>query len=181
MDARNGFSAVSLGQLQRNDDDVFAGAGVVTRIRCRRKRGRRGSELRSSTTASATSVLSPRFSFTSIRRRGLIFAVNATSTPIISRIRSSPRKYTAASAWTWPRSFPITAIVLWGITASDSARGYVAWGGPPATGPIDGTVVPCAAGGSLPFLAAASRARAGNDQESLRTARLDAIWFRRCV
>jgi len=41
---------------------------------------------------------------------------------------------------------------LWGITASDSARGYVIWGGPPATGPIDGTVVPCAAGGSLPFL-----------------------------
>ena len=41
---------------------------------------------------------------------------------------------------------------LWGITASDSANGYVAWGGPPATGPIDGTVVPCAAAGSLPFL-----------------------------
>jgi hypothetical protein len=40
---------------------------------------------------------------------------------------------------------------LWGITASDSARGYVAWGGPPATGPIDGTVVPAATGGSLPF------------------------------
>jgi len=41
---------------------------------------------------------------------------------------------------------------LWGITASDSARGYVVWGGPPATGPIDGTIVPCATGGSLPFL-----------------------------
>jgi hypothetical protein len=41
---------------------------------------------------------------------------------------------------------------LWGITASDSPKGYVVWGGPPATGPIDGTVVPCAAGGSLPFL-----------------------------
>jgi len=41
---------------------------------------------------------------------------------------------------------------LWGITASDSERGYVVWGGPPATGPIDGTIVPCAAGGSLPFL-----------------------------
>ena len=26
------------------------------------------------------------------------------------------------------------------------------WGGPPAMGPIDGTVVPSAAGGSLPFL-----------------------------
>ena len=41
---------------------------------------------------------------------------------------------------------------LWGITASDSPKGYVVWGGPPATGPIDGTIVPCAAGGSLPFL-----------------------------
>src|SRR3984957_17584974 len=46
---------------------------------------------------------------------------------------------------------------LWGITASDSEHnGYVAWGGPPATGPIDGTVVPSAAGGSLPFLPAAT-------------------------
>jgi hypothetical protein len=41
---------------------------------------------------------------------------------------------------------------LWGITASDSQSGYVVWGGPPITGPIDGTVVPSAAAGSLPFL-----------------------------
>jgi hypothetical protein len=41
---------------------------------------------------------------------------------------------------------------LWGITASDSVIGYVAWGGPPAMGPIDGSIVPCAAGGSIPFL-----------------------------
>jgi hypothetical protein len=41
---------------------------------------------------------------------------------------------------------------LWGITASDSINGYVVWGGPPAMGPIDGTIVPSAAGGSLPFL-----------------------------
>jgi hypothetical protein len=40
---------------------------------------------------------------------------------------------------------------LWGITASDSEQGYVVWGGPPAMGPIDGTIVPAAAGGSLPF------------------------------
>jgi hypothetical protein len=40
---------------------------------------------------------------------------------------------------------------LWGITSSDSAKGYVGWGGPPATGNLDGTVVPCAAAGSLPF------------------------------
>jgi len=40
----------------------------------------------------------------------------------------------------------------WGITASMSINGYEAWGGPPAQGPIDGTVVPCAAAGSLVFL-----------------------------
>lgn len=48
--------------------------------------------------------------------------------------------------------FPDYSDDLWGITASDSVKGYVAWGGPPATGPIDGSVVPCATGGSLPFL-----------------------------
>jgi len=41
---------------------------------------------------------------------------------------------------------------LWGITASDSVNGYTVWGGPPTMGPIDGSIVPCAAGGSLPFL-----------------------------
>lgn len=41
---------------------------------------------------------------------------------------------------------------LWGITASDSENGYMVWGGPPAMGPIDGTIVPAATGGSLPFL-----------------------------
>ncbi len=41
---------------------------------------------------------------------------------------------------------------LWGITSSDSSHGYVVWGGPPATGPIDGTVVPAAAAGSVPFV-----------------------------
>ena len=40
---------------------------------------------------------------------------------------------------------------LWGITSSDSANRYVAWGGPPAVGPIDGSIVPCATAGSLPF------------------------------
>jgi hypothetical protein len=50
--------------------------------------------------------------------------------------------------------FPDYSADLWGITASDSEHGYVVWGGPPAMGPIDGTVVPSAAGGSLPFLPA---------------------------
>jgi hypothetical protein len=41
---------------------------------------------------------------------------------------------------------------LWGISASDYNGGYTAWGGPPLIGPLDGSVVPCATGGSLPFL-----------------------------
>src|SRR5271155_4410059 len=40
------------------------------------------------------------------------------------------------------KQFPDYSDNLWGITASDSEHGYVVWGGPPATGPIDGTVVP---------------------------------------
>lgn len=42
---------------------------------------------------------------------------------------------------------------LWGLTASDSAHGYRAWGTPSseADDESDGTVVPCAPGGSLPF------------------------------
>ncbi len=42
----------------------------------------------------------------------------------------------------------------WGVTASDSIGGYTGWGGPPAMGPLDGSVVPCAAAGSLPFVPA---------------------------
>src|ERR1700681_2262985 len=48
--------------------------------------------------------------------------------------------------------FPDYSEHLWGITASDSFFGYQAWGGPPAIGKLDGSVVPCATGGSLPFL-----------------------------
>lgn len=44
---------------------------------------------------------------------------------------------------------------VWGITASDSPKGYQSWGGPPVdrdvTEEIAGAVVPCAAAGSLVF------------------------------
>ena len=59
------------------------------------------------------------------------------------------------------KQFPDFSPDLWGITASDSMHGYVIWAGPPATGPIDGTVAPAAAGGSLAFL----------PQESMRVLR----------
>lgn len=50
--------------------------------------------------------------------------------------------------------FPSWSERLWGLTASDSVTGYKAWGGPPRTmefNALDGTIVPCAAAGSLPF------------------------------
>jgi len=48
--------------------------------------------------------------------------------------------------------FPDYSEDLWGISASDYEKGYTAWGGPPRQGPIDGSIVPCATGGSLVFL-----------------------------
>ena len=52
------------------------------------------------------------------------------------------------------RKFPWFDQDLWGVSASDSREGYRVWGGPPAMGPLDGTLVPCATGGSLIFLPA---------------------------
>lgn len=48
--------------------------------------------------------------------------------------------------------FPKFGPNMWGITASDSAKGYVVWGGPPRDPQIDGTIVPSASGGSLMFM-----------------------------
>ncbi len=56
------------------------------------------------------------------------------------------------------QTFPCYSGEMWGITASDSSTGYVVWGGPPMLGPIDGTIVPSAAAGSLPFLFSESMA-----------------------
>ena len=49
--------------------------------------------------------------------------------------------------------FPHYTPSLWGLTASDGPDKYVAWGGPPSLikPPLDGIVVPCAPGGSVPF------------------------------
>jgi hypothetical protein len=47
------------------------------------------------------------------------------------------------------KEFPGYSEDIWGITSSNSATGYKAWGGPPRRNSIDGTVVPCAPAGSL--------------------------------
>ena len=47
--------------------------------------------------------------------------------------------------------FPAYSADIWGITSSDGPDGYQTWGGPPRTGHLDGSVVPCAVAGSLMF------------------------------
>ena len=47
------------------------------------------------------------------------------------------------------KEFPGYSENIWGITSSSSAHGYKAWGGPPATKNIDGSVVPCGPAGAL--------------------------------
>ena len=49
------------------------------------------------------------------------------------------------------KEFPKYGMHMWGLTASDSQRGYVAWGAPPRHDRTDGSVVPCAPAGSLMF------------------------------
>ncbi len=63
---------------------------------------------------------------------------------------------------------------MWGITASDSRNGYRVWGGPPPMGPLDGTLVPCAAAGSLPFLPA----ECSHVLLSMREKMGDRVWTR---
>lgn len=73
--------------------------------------------------------------------------------------------------------FPTWGEHLWGITASDSVTGYKAWGGPPRThnfNALDGTIVPCAAAGSLIFTPRESL----TVLHHLRTAWGDRIWKR---
>jgi hypothetical protein len=48
--------------------------------------------------------------------------------------------------------FPHYGENLWGITSSDSEIGYTDWVGPEPIAAFNGTVVPCAAAGSIPFL-----------------------------
>ncbi|HXQ81245.1 MAG TPA: glucoamylase family protein [Opitutaceae bacterium] len=73
--------------------------------------------------------------------------------------------------------FPSWGERLWGLTASDSATGYKAWGGPPRTedaNTLDGTIVPCAAAGSVAFVPN----EAMTTLRYMRTAYGDRIWSR---
>lgn len=70
--------------------------------------------------------------------------------------------------------FPWIDQDMWGISASDSKTGYRVWGGPPLMGSVDGTVVPCAVAGSLPFLPA----ECSHVLLSIRQKMGDKVWTR---
>ena len=65
----------------------------------------------------------------------------------VSATRANDR-YCLKLASTFPLSFGPD---IWGITASDSTKGYKIYGEIKQFEPVDGTVAPCAAGGSLMF------------------------------
>jgi hypothetical protein len=73
--------------------------------------------------------------------------------------------------------FPSWGERVWGLTASDSIDGYKAQGGPPRTvdaNALDGTIVPCAAAGSVAFVPN----EAMTTLRYMRTAYGDQIWGR---
>ena len=74
-------------------------------------------------------------------RHGLNYFDNSTQATLAQR--EYMEKHGAAYGWSKD---------VWGLTASDTCTGgYAAWGAPPLEGPVDGTVVPSAPGGSLMF------------------------------
>ncbi len=73
--------------------------------------------------------------------------------PRVDYFANSVAATRAQRAWNLnlARDFPSYRGKVWGVSASDSPGGYVAWGEPYHSSNLDGSVVPSAAGGSLMF------------------------------
>ena len=67
---------------------------------------------------------------------------------------------------------------IWGITASDGPKGYRIYGEIKAFDPVDGTVAPAAAGGSLMFTPDISIPALKAIQERFRRPRVRTLWLR---
>ena len=82
------------------------------------------------------------FDFRGLRDDGIDYWQNSVDATL------AQREWCASRAG----DFPQWSRDLWGVTACDGPRGYTVQGGPfGATDKIDGTLAPCAPGGSLPF------------------------------
>ena len=75
--------------------------------------------------------------------------------------------------------FPWFGDDMWGISASDSRYGYIDWGGPKTSEntKIDGTLVPCASGGSIVFLPDECSRVLGDHAGTLWHPGVDALWL----
>ena len=87
VEAGKRLPAISLGQLQRNDDDVSAGPRVRSPTRLPARVGMPGNERHSNMTAFAISARLRRSSFISIPRPGLTSGASTTNIRTISGTR----------------------------------------------------------------------------------------------
>lgn len=82
------------------------------------------------------------FDFRGLRDGGFDYWQNSVDATL------AQREWCASRA----EDFPAWSRELWGVTACDTSRGYKAQGGPfGSADKVDGTLAPCAPGGSLPF------------------------------
>ncbi len=82
------------------------------------------------------------FDFRGLRDSGVDYWQNSVDATL------AQREWCASRA----PDFPRWSRELWGVTACDGPRGYKAQGGPfGSVDKVDGTLAPCAPGGSLPF------------------------------
>jgi hypothetical protein len=73
------------------------------------------------------------------------------------------------------KKFSHWSLDLWGVTSSDGPHGYMTWGGPGGgIETVDGTVAPCAPGGSLPF----APRECLDALKTMRTVGGDRVWRR---
>ena len=77
--------------------------------------------------------------------------------------------------------FPAFGPNIWGITASDSAKGYLAWGGPPRDPAIDGTAGSFSGGWLADVHSGIVRCRSARNARKIWRSSLREIWFCGCV
>ena len=182
LEARVGVPGVAVGSLLRADDPLPARRSDRRRIRFPPSPGAPGGGRRSPSRATRTSADRRRCSCTSTRTPGSISAAGASASRRAStgsRTRSIATRAHRAFCLSLAKEFPGYTPTMWGITASDSRKGYVAWGGPPREGPIDGSVVPSAAAGSLMFAPDITRAGGPRDARPVRRPHLRPVRLRR--
>ncbi len=149
-----GISEPPVGHLFRTDDDVPNGDRVADAPDLPPTPGMRCNGRWCSSAGSTTSAESHRCSFINMHMHGATYRdIRDLHANYFTNSIAATRSH---QLWclTLGQNFP-GSIRICGVSRRRIRRiGYRVWGGPPAMGPLDGTLVPCAAAGSLPFLPA---------------------------